>query len=267
MPRGMRDFRARIRDHRDYGPGLFAISCEAAELAASVRPGQFAMLGVENRITPYLRRAFSIADIEPERGAVEFLIKTVGSGTRCLEELPAGAEISVLAPLGNAFNTQEVGKGDRVAIVAGGVGIAPFPILLRELSRRGAVADLFFGGRTSGDLAYLAKISAMVTGVEHDCTDDGSLGFRGRVTDLFAARLAEGATYRRIYACGPTPMFKALARVLPKGAEAEFSTEAPMGCGFGVCLACVLPAPRGGYVVSCKDGPILPPQEIDWSRC
>jgi hypothetical protein len=49
--------------------------------------------------------------------------------------------------------------------------------------------------------------------------------------------------------------------------DVEFSTEAPMGCGFGVCLACVLPRPAGGFLVSFKEGPILPPSAVDWSRC
>jgi dihydroorotate dehydrogenase electron transfer subunit len=264
----MRDVKSRVESRTRHAPGLFSISCSAPDLAAAVRPGQFAMIGVEGRSRPYLRRAFSVADADREAGTVEFLVKVVGAGTACLAALAPGEEIGLLAPLGNAFTVADLPRGDRVAIVAGGVGVAPFPMLLRDLAARGVSADLFFGGRSAPDLAYRERIGPLVTGRELDSTDDGSLGEAGRVTDLLAREIAAGAVYRRIYACGPTAMFRTLARLLDgRGIEAEFSTEAPMGCGFGVCLACVLPRPRGGFLVSCQEGPILPPSAVDWSRC
>ena len=264
----MRDIKARVTSRTDHAPGLFSLHCSAPDLAAGVRAGQFAMIGVEGRSRPFLRRAFSVADVDPDAGTVEFLVKVVGVGTACLSALVPGEEVALLAPLGNAFTASDLARGDRVAIVAGGVGVAPFPLLLRELGSRGVVADLFFGGRSAPDLAYRAKISPLVTGAEKDATDDGTAGEPGRVTDLLARALGGGGGYRRVYACGPTPMFRSLARVLDgKGIAAEFSTEAPMGCGFGVCLACVLPKPGGGFLVSCREGPILAPSAVDWSRC
>jgi dihydroorotate dehydrogenase electron transfer subunit len=263
----MRDARSRIASRKTYAPGLFAIECEADDLSRRIRAGQFAMIGVENRIQPYLRRAFSVADADPARGRVEFLVKTIGRGTACLESLPEGSELELLAPLGNRFGSDGLKAGDRVAIVAGGVGIAPFPLLLRELSRLQVTADLYFGGRTGSDLAYREKISGLVGGEEIDATEDGSAGFRGRVTEALARRLESGASYGRLFACGPMPMFAALAPVAARfGIAAEFSTEAPMGCGFGACLACVVPRAEGGYIVSCREGPILDPSRIDWSR-
>jgi dihydroorotate dehydrogenase electron transfer subunit len=264
----MRDIRSRVESRSEHAPGLFSLFCSAPELARTASPGQFAMIGVDGRSQPYLRRAFSVADADPGSGIVEFLVKVVGSGTACLADLVPGQEVRLLAPLGNSFATDDLGRGDRVAIVAGGVGVAPFPLLLRALAVLGVEADLYFGGRSAGDLAYRQRILPLVTGRELSSTDDGSLGERGRVTDLLAREVSAGARYRRLYACGPTPMFRTLARVLEdRGVEAEFSTEAPMGCGFGVCLACVLPRPGGGFLVSCKEGPILPPSAVDWSRC
>jgi len=264
----MQDARARVTSRIEHAPGLFSLFCSAPALAASVRPGQFAMIGVAGRSRPFLRRAFSIADADRASGTVEFLVKVIGAGTACLAALVPGEEIELLAPLGNAFTAADLGRGDRVAIVAGGVGVAPFPLLLRDFAARGVAADLFFGGRSAADLAYRGKIGPLVTGRELDSTDDGSFGEPGRVTDLLARELAGGAPYRRIYACGPTAMFRTLAPLLAsRGIAAEFSTEAPMGCGFGVCLACVLPRPRGGFLVSCQEGPILPPSAVDWSRC
>ena len=264
----MKDSRVPVTARIEHAPGLFSLRCEAPELAREAAPGQFAMIGLEGRSQPYLRRAFSVADADPAAGAVEFLVKVVGVGTAELARLSPGDELDLLAPLGNAFAISDLGRGDRIAIVAGGVGVAPFPFLLRALAARGVVADLYFGGRSAADLAYREKISPLVNGRERLSSDDGSLGARARVTDLLAAEIEGGPPYRRLYACGPTPMFRTLAGLLGKsGIESEFSTEAPMGCGFGVCLACVLPRPGGGFLVSCQEGPILPPAAVDWSRC
>jgi dihydroorotate dehydrogenase electron transfer subunit len=267
----MKDFRAPLRSRESHAPGLFSIFVDVPEVAAAIRPGQFAMLGVPGRSRPFLRRAFSVADRLAVEGRIEFLVKTVGVGTACLERLVPGDELEILAPLGNGFSTEDLSGSDRVAIVAGGVGVAPFPLLLRELSRRGVAADLYFGGRSAADLEYRRKIRPLVEetgGEELDSTDDGSCGAKGRVTELVAARLEKGMRYSRMFACGPTPMFSALAPIVERfSLPAEFSTEAPMGCGFGVCLACVLPRPGGGYLISCKEGPILAPACIAWERC
>ena len=96
--------------------------------------------------------------------------------------------------------------------------------------------------------------------------DDGSVGEKGFVTELFAREAASmPASYARVYACGPMPMFASLARVVERlGLPSEFSTEAEMGCGFGACLACVIPGTEKTFLVSCTDGPILAPERIRW---
>ena len=222
------------------------------------------MLDVPDRIRPYLRRAYSVADTDPEKGEVEFLIKTIGPGTAALAALPAGQSVRLLGPLGNAFTVSDLPAGARVAIVAGGIGAAPFPLLLRALSRAGLAADLFLGGRSAAELAIAERFSGIVPGEIHLATDDGSRGERGFVTQLFEKRAA-AVSYSRVFACGPMPMFGALAAVVARlRVPAEFSTEAEMGCGFGVCLACVIPGAQGRFLVSCQDGPILEPDRIDW---
>ena len=96
-------------------------------------------------------------------------------------------------------------------------------------------------------------------------SDDGSLGEKGFVTEALARRLAAGARYARVFACGPMPMFAALAKVVgPSGVACELSTEAEMGCGFGVCLGCVIPGTEKPFIVSCSEGPILSPEKIAW---
>src|SRR5262249_59801043 len=105
------DQRALLLSRRVFSPGLFSVTFSAPALARETRPGQFVMLEVPNRIRPYLRRAYSVADARAETGQVEFLIKTIGVGTALLEDLPVGAPASLLGPLGNGFDTEGLPAG------------------------------------------------------------------------------------------------------------------------------------------------------------
>ncbi len=249
---------------RTFAPSLYSVTFSSPGLARAVRPGQFVMLDVPDRVRPYLRRAYSVADAEPERGEVEFLVKTIGPGTAALETLPIGSRARLLGPLGNAFSAGDLSPGSRVAIVAGGIGAAPFPLLYRALARAEVSGDLFFGGRTSADVALADRFIGTANGELHVSTNDGSRGERGFVTDLFAHR-AQTVRYARVFACGPMAMFAVLAGIVSSLAlPAEFSTEAEMGCGFGACLGCVIPGAEKPFIVSCSEGPILSPEKIKW---
>ena len=84
---------------------------------------------------------------------------------------------------------------------------------------------------------------------------------------VLAGALAGGARYRRAYACGPLPMFRALARLLADAElEGSFAMESEMACGFGVCLGCVVPMADGRFATICKEGPCVAPSRIDWAR-
>jgi dihydroorotate dehydrogenase electron transfer subunit len=249
---------------RTFAPSLFSSTFSALELSREVAPGQFVMLDVPERSRPYLRRAYSVADADPDTGEVEFLVKTIGPGTSALERLTPGSSVRLLGPFGNAFSLDGVSVSDRVAIVAGGIGAAPFPLVYRSLARSGIAGDLFLGGRSAADLSIASRFSGIVTGTLHWSTDDGSAGERGFITDVFA-RQAASTRYSRVLACGPMPMFAALAPMVARlGIEAQFSTEAAMGCGFGACLACVIPGADQPFLVSCQEGPILDPGRIRW---
>jgi dihydroorotate dehydrogenase electron transfer subunit len=259
------DHRATLLRRQIFSPGLFSVTFHCPALAGATGAGQFAMVDVPDRIRPYLRRAYSVADADPAAGTVEFLLKTIGRGTAALEELPEGSAVRLLGPLGNAFTVSDLPRGARVAIVAGGIGAAPFPMLLKALSNAGVASDFYFGGRNARELALAARFSGAVTGETILSTDDGSLGEKGFVTQALSRRLNGGAAYARVFACGPMPMFAALAKVVgPAGIPSEFSTEAEMGCGFGACLGCVIPGTDKPFIVSCSEGPILAPEKIKW---
>ena len=221
------------------------------------------MADIPGRVRPYLRRAYSVADADADRGEVELLVKTVGPGTAALEELLAGSSVGLLGPLGNGFSLDPPGSLP-VAVVAGGIGAAPFPLLYRALAGAGIRGDFFVGGRSERDLAFLPRFAGIVCGETFVATDDGSAGARGFITEVFRRRASE-VRYGRVYACGPMPMFATLARVLDEtGVPAEFSTEAAMGCGFGACLGCVFAGTQKPFIVSCTEGPILSPEKVRW---
>jgi dihydroorotate dehydrogenase electron transfer subunit len=153
-----------------------------------------------------------------------------------------------------------------VAVVAGGIGAAPFPLLFKALARAGVAADFFLGARSASDLSISTRFERIVPGETLFATEDGSAGEKGFVTEAFRRR-AERTRYARLFACGPMAMFAALAPIAAAlGLPCEFSTEAAMGCGFGACLACVLPATDQPFLISCTEGPVLPPEKIAWER-
>ena len=258
------DTQAFLLRRQEFFPGLFSATFHAPALASRIGPGQFVMLEIPGRVRPYLRRAYSVADANAEAGEVEFLVKTIGPGTAALEHLAERSPVALLGPLGNGFGVEKVAAGERVAVVAGGIGAAPFPLLYRTLAAKGIRGDFYLGGRGERDLAFLSRFAGRVTGETVIATDDGSIGEKGFVTEAFRRR-ASRTSYARVYACGPMPMFAALAPIVADlGIPAQFSTEAEMGCGFGACLGCVLPATDKAFIISCTEGPVLAPEVVRW---
>jgi dihydroorotate dehydrogenase electron transfer subunit len=253
-----------------YDARHFSLFLQAGSIGSQTLPGQFAMIQAGSGLRPYLRRAFSIADVTTVGGvpALEFLVKSVGLGTEALGRFAEGTPLPVLGPLGVPFPIDDLLPSDRVALVAGGIGLAPLLLLSRVLSRRGVTADLFYGGRNESDVLKRSSFEGFLGA--HRCryaTDDGSLGRRALVTELLRGELASGASYRRVYACGPLPMFRALEPLLlEKGLDASFAMESEMACGFGVCLGCVVPMKGGRFATLCKEGPCVAPESVDWTR-
>jgi dihydroorotate dehydrogenase electron transfer subunit len=198
------------------------------------------------------------------------IYKVVGRGTGILAGLRPGARLSVVGPLGNPFPQPEDAQIP-VFLVAGGIGIAPFPFLSSRLLAAGCRPRLLYGARSSGDLVgrdlFPPRMEMEVA------TDDGSAGHAGFVTELLDRHLAAlpAATRRRAmaYVCGPTPMMAATDAVLSRHkASGHLSLEAFMGCGFGVCLSCVVPlvGQESTYARICVDGPSFPAGSVDWHR-
>ncbi|MGP8161173.1 MAG: dihydroorotate dehydrogenase electron transfer subunit [Candidatus Dormibacteria bacterium] len=243
--------------------GMVEVTVRLPHLASTARPGEFAQLRAWDGVEPLLRRPFSVAWTEGESCA--FVLEAVGVGTRLLVALRPGDRLHALGPLGNGFGLDPAPA--RAVIVSGGLGCAPFPLLVRELRRGGCGEVVVLSGAATADRLYPAERFRRGDDAVRvaEVTDDGSRGRRGLVTELVASVCdAEAA----VYACGPNPMLAALAETLDRlprpPLRAEVSLEAPMGCGFGTCLGCALPAAGGEWFLCCRRGPVIEVSQVDW---
>jgi dihydroorotate dehydrogenase electron transfer subunit len=264
----VRDERGEVVSVDSLGGGMVEVSARLPHLAATARPGQFAQLRCGTGVDPLLRRPFSVAWTRGEVAA--FVLAPVGVGTRILASLRPGDPLTALGPLGAGFTTET--PATRALCVSGGLGCAPFPLLIRSLRSQGTAVTVVSGAATA-ELLYPAERFARgddaVTVVE--LTVDGSQGRRGLVTAGVADNL-DGAT--AVYGCGPNPMLAALARTVATTATqpvlAEVSLEAPMGCGFGTCLGCALPVHgadgHGAWALCCTTGPVMPMGSVAWEE-
>lgn len=257
----------------DLGRGNYLLEFESRAVADAMHPAQFFMIGVPGSDV-LLRRPFSVCGLpgtfaDGRPGAIQVLYRVYGRGTRLLASLGAGAMIQVLGPLGRGF--KEPARPDaKIVLVAGGIGSAPFPAFLAQLARSGRKASMIYGARSADELPLLDWFRERCEDVTVT-TDDGSAGLRGVVT-LPLGELLRGAPRPglHLYACGPTPMLKAVAAMAQSADVAcDLALEAPMACGFGVCLGCVVPtrdAPDGPVTFErvCLEGPVMPSSRVAW---
>ena len=244
----------------DLGDGYFVLRFTAAAPIVAA-PGQFAMLrGALWGAAPLLPRPMSLlgAGREPS-----ILIKVVGDGTRRMAGAAIGEKYDLLAPLGKAWSLPAA--SETPLLVAGGVGVAPLVYLAQAIADHPQKAVSLYGGRSARDLPLAADLDR-ASRLEV-ATEDGSRGTTGRVTVLLERELERSATPVRIYTCGPHAMMAAVAAIAERfGAKCDASLEAPMGCGYGVCLGCPVAKRSGGYLYTCVDGPCVDAAAIDWTK-
>ena len=209
------------------------------------KPGQFYMIRGWNGLDPFLARPLSIADLED--GRITFLYELRGRGTHIISKLGKGDNLSILGPLGNGF---DYGKKKGIALVSGGIGIAPMYYLSKSLLYKG---DLFAGFRDN--TFFLDEFKEYIRELNIS-TEDGSIGHKGYIVDILNPE-----EYDLIMACGPTPMLKAILEKCQGKAPVYISMESHMGCGIGTCLGCTINTVRGIERV-CKEGPVFLGEEL-----
>ena len=224
---------------------IYSAWVDAGELARLAKPGQFAQIYVPGKT---LRRPISICDAEGD--ALRFVFQIRGEGTAILANTRAGDSWDVLAPLGRGFSLGDTGR--KVCFVGGGIGVPPLVAAAKFL---GANATVVTGFRNR-DAVILQDDFAKNGNHVILATDDGSAGFHGLVTECLPDDC------EAIFACGPTPMLRALtAEAEKRGIECQISLEQRMACGIGACLGCAVKLKtedggwRHGHV--CKDGPVF----------
>jgi dihydroorotate dehydrogenase electron transfer subunit len=264
------DVAAEVLSNRRLSSDYNVIALGAPAIARETAPGQFVMIKPSAGLDPLLRRPFSVFEILRNASGtttgLSLLNKRVGAGTSLLYDARPGATLSVVGPLGRAF--VPVDPPAEAWMIAGGVGLAPFATLADALAARRTPMTLFYGGRSRHDLfheAFFERLGARVILT----TEDGTHGERGRVTSpLERALSAHRGGPLTMYACGPTPMMRAVAVLGTRFAHPTFvSLEPQMGCGMGGCYSCVVRVRDGAgshFVRSCLDGPVFDASAVVW---
>lgn len=253
--------------------GIFYRLSVGIPTAVRFVPGQFAMVSGWPGNDPLLPRPLAVFRSGKRRGAgkVDFVYKVVGRGTALLSGLHPGDPLSLTLPLGRGF---DLGTPEREYwLVGGGVGFSSvFPAAV-VLTRRRIRFELFLGAKTAGHLPPQEWTPGRSHGSRiHLCTEDGTAGFRGRVTEAVLERLnrlgKERASRLSILACGPWPMLRELAgQTLASGASIQVGLENHMACGFGVCWGCVVALREGSGTAHrrvCREGPVFDGKEVVW---
>ena len=251
---------SRIIDTRRLTPVTKYFLLDAPLIAASAKPGQFVMLRVREGGE---RIPITIADYNRAAGTITIVVQAVGATTKRVCELEAGDEIlDVAGPLGGHI---EIPPGGHVCGVGGGFGSAALLCLMREFTMRGDRTTAILGAR-SKDLLILADELRRVCNDVEVCTDDGSAGFKGFVTQRLA-QLIDGDGPGRpdhVIAIGPMAMMRAVAETTRgPGVKTLVSMDPLMVDGTGMCGGCRVTV-GGKAKFACVDGPCFDAHEVDF---
>ena len=250
----------RILRKENLAKDLYRFVLDCPEIAAIAQPGQFVHI-LPKGCT--LRRPISICEIDRKTGTLTIVFAVRGEGTKEMAEIPEGAYVDMLAPLGHGFTLLPEAK--RVLLVGGGIGTPPMLALAQYYGSRAVMIS----GFRSADAVILQKDFAAAGAGTILCTDDGSAGLHAMVTEPLLAEI-KAAKPDLICACGPTPMLRAVAELsMAQDVPCEVSLEERMGCGIGACLVCACKAKyENGETYSahvCRNGPVFDAKEVVWN--
>ena len=236
---------------------FYLLKLDAPALAKRIKPGQFVHIRVGETLEPFFRRPFSVYRANR---TVDIFYEPIGLGTQKLAEKKKGDILDVLGPLGKPFTLPPPGIR-QVVMIAGSIGVAPFMILSDVLKkRRDLELILIYGGRTKGHIYDMKAFKANGCKV-YIATDDGSVGFKGRVSVLFS-KINPNSAPTFLYTCGPNAMMKAVQDFARKhGLRGEAACEEVMACALGACLGCSIHT-KSGYKTVCYDGPVFDLDEV-----
>lgn len=252
---------AKVISQVNVADGIYSmwLECEAAKTA---KPGQFISMYTDDG-SKLLPRPISICEIDAENSKLRVVYRVTGenTGTKLFSQKTAGDTIPVVGPLGNGFPLEE-GKGKKAFLMGGGIGVPPILELAKQLDAE--EKQIVVGYRN--EQTFL-KEEFENNGKLYISTEDGSVGTKGNVMDAIRENALSSDI---IYACGPTPMLRAIkAYAEENGITCYISLEERMACGIGACLACVCKTKEVDHHSNvhnkriCKDGPVFLSTEVE----
>ncbi len=251
----------KIVQKRVLNPSVTLLEIEAPFIAKKAMAGQFIIFRIDEKGE---RVPLTIADYDREKGTITIIFQIVGRTTQQLSELSEGDFIlDVAGPLG--MPTEIPKNARKVCVIGGGVGCAIAYPQAKQLSAEGVSVDVIAGFR-SKDIVILEDEFKKQCDNLIICTDDGSYGTKGFVTDALKERIENGADYDAVIAIGPVPMMKFVCEVTkPYGIKTIVSLNPIMIDGTGMCGGCRVTV--GGQIkYACVDGPDFDGHEVDFDE-
>lgn len=258
MPTRFRE-KSKIVKNEQIGTGIYSMWLQTEQIAKETKAGQFVSVYC-NDGSRLLPRPISICEIAREHGQIRLVYRVAGKGTEEFSKMQPKEEIEILGPLGNGFPVERAENGKTAMLIGGGIGVPPIVGLAKELTKS---PNIVVGYRDELFLEAELKAAGSVT----IATEDGSVGTKGNVLDAIREN---GLKADVIYACGPTPMLRALKAYAEENQiECWLSLEERMACGIGACLACVCKSKELDAHTNvhnkrvCKEGPVFLSTEVE----
>lgn len=249
-----------VVSQKQLADGIFSMWIET-EAAKTAKPGQFISM-YTNDGSKLLPRPISICEIDAEKSQLRVVYRVTAekTGTEQFSKMKSGDTLPIIGPLGNGFPL-EAGKGKRAFLMGGGIGVPPILELAKQLD---CAKQIIMGYRNADTFL---KEQFEENGTVYVSTEDGSVGTKGNVMDAIRENALQADI---IYACGPTPMLRAIKQYAEENnIECYISLEERMACGIGACLACVCQSKEKDHHSNvnnkriCKDGPVFLSTEVE----
>lgn len=258
----------KIKRRESLGENIFLIDVSAPRVAEKCLPGQFVIVRADEKGE---RIPLTICDYNRENGTVTLVVQIVGASTLKLSRLNENDGVEdIVGPLGVPSEIvtadDEFLKNKNILFVAGGVGTAPVYPQVKYLSERGYKFDVIIGAKSKNIVILEDEMKRYAKNV-YVCTDDGSYGFKGLVTDKLSELTESGEKYDICVAIGPVIMMKFVSKLTEKlGIDQIVSMNPVMVDGTGMCGACRLTV--GNEVkFACVDGPEFDGHKVDFDEC
>lgn len=247
---------AKVVRQEEIATDIYSMWLSTEQIAAHAKPGQFVSVYC-NEGSRLLPRPISICEIDKAEGMLRLVYRIAGKGTEEFSKFKTGTEVKVVGPLGNGFTL----KDKKAFLIGGGIGIPPMLELAKNLDCEKQIVV----GYRNNELFLADEFKKH--GELFVATEDGSVGTKGNVIDAIREN---GLTADIIYACGPTPMLRALKEYAAENnIECWISMEERMACGIGACLACVCKSKDKDAHSNvhnkrvCKEGPVFRAEEVE----